>query len=100
MIAWVTRSHALIHVHLVSANFRYYYTEVKCHLFQSFCTSMYDSDLWVKCHKYALWKVQIAYNNSLRRFMKLPKHCSASEMFVNLDILSFGELMRKSLFRL
>ena len=47
-------------------------TEVKCHLFQSFCTSMYGSDLWFKCHKYALRKVQIAYNNSLCRFMKLP----------------------------
>ena len=79
-------------------NFRYCSTEVKCRLFQSFCTSMYGSDLWFRCHKYALKKIQIAYNNSLRRFMKLPKHCSASEMFVNLDILSFGELMRKSVF--
>ena len=59
---------------------------------------MYGSDLWFKCHEYANRKVKIACNNSLRRFMKLPKHCSASEMFVNLDILSFGELMRKSVF--
>ena len=39
-------------------------------------------------------KVQIVYNNNLRSFIKLSKHCSDSEMFVNLDILSFGELMK------
>ena len=35
-----------------------------------------------------------AYNNSLRRFMGLPWHNSASEMFVNLNIKSFGEMLR------
>ena len=40
-------------------------------------------------------KIKIAYNNSLRRLLSLPKHNSASEMFVNLNILSFGELLRK-----
>ena len=35
-------------------------------------------------------KNKIAYNNSLRRLLSLPKHNSASEMFVNLNILSFG----------
>ena len=40
-------------------------------------------------------KIKIAYNNSLRRLLALPKHNSASEMFVNLNILSFGELLRK-----
>ena len=34
------------------------------------------------------------YNNSLRRFMGLPWHNSASEMFVNLSIKSFGKLLR------
>ena len=40
-------------------------------------------------------KIEIAYNNSLRRLLSLPKHNSASEMFVNLNILSFGQLLRK-----
>ena len=39
-------------------------------------------------------KIKIAYNNSLSRLLALPKH-SASEIFVNLNILSFGELLRK-----
>ena len=37
--------------------------------------------------KTALTKLKIAYNNSLRRLLGLPKYNSASEMFVNLGIL-------------
>ena len=50
--------------------------------------------------KEQLKKIKIAYNNSLRRLLALPKHNSASEMFINLNILSFGELLRKFVYRL
>ena len=43
-------------------------------------------------------KLRIAYNNSLRRLLNIPKYNSASEMFVCLNIPSFGELLRKSIF--
>ena len=49
--------------------------------------------MWFDCSKTALTKLEVAYNNSLRRFMGLPWHNSASEMFVNLNIKSFGELL-------
>ena len=39
-------------------------------------------------------KLKVVYNNSLRRFMGLPWHNSASEMFVNLNIKSFGKMLR------
>ena len=39
--------------------------------------------------------LKVAYNNSLRRLLGLPSHNSASGMFVNLNISSFGELLRK-----
>ena len=45
--------------------------------------------MWFDCTKTALKKLKVAYNNSLRRFMGLPWHNSASEMFVNLNIKSF-----------
>ena len=44
--------------------------------------------------KTALKKLKVAYNNSLRRFMILPWRNSASEMFANLSILSFDEVLR------
>ena len=49
--------------------------------------------MWFNCTKTALKKLNVAYNNSLRRFMGLPWHNSASEMFVNLNIKSFGEML-------
>ena len=48
----------------------------------------------VDCTKTALKKLKVAYNNSLRRFLDLPWHNSASEMFVNLNIKLFGEMLR------
>ena len=39
--------------------------------------------MWFDCTKTALKKLKVAYNNSLRRFMRLPLRNSASEMFVN-----------------
>ena len=39
--------------------------------------------------------IKIAYNNSIRRLFFFPKLNSASEMYVNLNIMSFGELPRK-----
>ena len=59
---------------------------------------MYCSALWFNNTKTALTKLKIAYNNSLRRLLNLPIYNSASEGFVNLGILSFGELLRKFVF--
>ena len=50
--------------------------------------------MWFDCTKTALKKLKVAYNNSLRRFMILPWRNSACEMFANLSIPSFDELLR------
>ena len=42
--------------------------------------------------------MKVAYNNSLRRFMILSWRNNASEMFANLGIPSFDELLRKFVF--
>ena len=54
---------------------------VKCYLFKTYCSTMYCSALWFNSTKTALTKLKIAYNNSLRRLLGLPKYNSASEMF-------------------
>ena len=54
--------------------------------------------MWFDCTKTALKMLKVAYNNSLRRFMGLPWPNSASEMFVNLNIRSFDELLRMFVF--
>ena len=68
---------------------------VKCYLFKTYCSNLYCAPMWFDCTKTALKKWKVAYNNSLRQFMGLPWHNSASEMFVNLyNIKSFGEMFR------
>ena len=67
---------------------------VKCYLFKTYCSNLYCAPMWFDCTKTALKKLKVAYNNSLRRFMGLPWHNSDGEMFVNLNIKSFGEMLR------
>ena len=50
--------------------------------------------MWFDCTKVALKMLKIVYNNSLRRFVFLPWRNSATEMFVNLRIHSFDEMLR------
>ena len=66
--------------------------QVKCHMYPSYCANMYCPYFWFNN------KLQICYNNSLRRLLSIPKRGSASEMLVNLNIPAFGELMRKCVF--
>ena len=61
--------------------------QVKCHLFRSYCANMYCPYFWFNKSKTCLKKLQICYNNSLRRLLRIPKRSSASEMFVNLIII-------------
>ena len=56
---------------------------------------MYCSSMWFDSTVTAMRKLRIAYNNGLRRILNLPKYNSASEMFVNLNIPSFDELLQK-----
>ena len=59
---------------------------------------MYCSSMWLCSTVTSMRKLKIAYNNDLRGILNLPKYNSASEMFVNLNIPSFDELLRKFVF--
>ena len=69
--------------------------DVKCYLFKTYCCNLYCAPFWYDSTKTAMKNLKVAYNNSLRRLLGLPSHNSASGMFVNLNIPSFGELLRK-----
>ena len=66
---------------------------VKCYLLKTYYSTLYCAPMWFDCTKTALKKLKVTYNNSLRRFMRLPWRNSASEMFVNLNIRSFDEML-------
>ena len=52
--------------------------------------------MWYNGTVTAARKLRIAYNISLRRLLGIPKYNSASEMFVQLNIKSFGEFFYSS----
>ena len=79
-------------------NFRPCSDQVKCVLFQTYCTDLYCCQLWFNYTKSRLKKLS---TNSVRR--RLPGICkpySASKMFVSRGIPTFAELLRTSIYRL
>ena len=85
-------------INILSRKFAKCSPDVKCTLFKSFCSNMYCSIMWYNITVTAMRKLRIVYNNSLRKLLGIPKYNSASEMFVQLNIKSFGELLRKYVF--
>ena len=75
--------------------FSYCSPNVKSCMFKSYCSTMYCSSMWFDCTVTSMRKLQIAYNNGLRRILDLLKYNSSPEMFVNLNFPSFDELLRK-----
>ena len=67
---------------------------VKGFFFKTYCSSLYCAPMWFDCTKTALKRLKIEYNNSLGRFMFLLWRNSATEMFVNLGINYFDEMLR------
>ena len=55
----------------------------------------YSSIMWFDSIVTSIRKLNIVYNNGLRKILNSSKFNSASKMFVNLNILSFDELFRK-----
>ena len=80
-------------------NVRYCFDDVKCTLFQSYCTNMYCCQLWFNSTKSSLIKLSTSYNSVLRRLLCISKPYSASNMFVSRSIPSFAKLLRKSTYR-
>ena len=72
--------------------------DAECCMFLSYSTTMYCPTMRFDSTVTAMMKLRIVYNNGLRRLLNVPKYNSASEMFVNLNIPSFNELLCKFVF--
>ena len=84
---------------LLLRSFRHCSDDVKCSLFQTYCTNMYCCQLWFNSTKSSINKLSTSYNSVLRRLLCISKPYSASNMFVSRGILSFAELLRKSIYK-
>ena len=84
---------------LILRNFRHCSGDVKCALFQTYCTNMYCCQLWFNLTKNSIKKLSTSYNSVLCRLLCISKPTRASNMFVSRGIPTFAELLRKSVYR-
>ena len=76
--------------------FKFCKDDVKCSLFKSYCYSLYCVSLWANFKKCTFQRLNVNYNNIMRRLMGIPVYSSASFLFGNLGVKSLKELMRSA----
>ena len=81
-----------LQANLLLRNFRHCSDQVKCVLFQTYCTNLYCCQLWFNSTKSSLKKLSTSFNSVLHRLFGICKPYSAS-------IPTFAELLRKSIYR-
>ena len=73
--------------------------EVKASLFRAYCTPLYTAHLWVRYKAKSMQRLNVAYNDALRLFMRVPRWHSASQLFVSLGLPTFKALLRNLMYR-
>lgn len=68
---------------------------VKVTLFRAYCQSFYTCSLWIDYTQKAYSALRVQYNNAFRALLGMPRHCSASGMFVTARVDGFYSIMRK-----
>lgn len=69
--------------------------EVKVTLFKAYCQTFYTCSLWVRFTQKSFNALKVQYNNTFRMLLRLPPFCSASGMFAEARVDSFGAVIRK-----
>ena len=84
-----------VNANMLTRKFNFCSSHVKILLFKMYCTSLYCSSLWCNYTKGMINRIRVAYNNSLRLLLGLPRCSSASQMFSECAILNFDCNLRK-----
>ena len=85
MVADVFRQVKCLYIrgNIISRKFANCSINVKLVVFKTYCSCLYTSQLWGTCLSRT-----IAYNDSLRMVLGIPRYCSASEMFAYANVPS------------
>ena len=67
---------------MIIKNFKHCDENVKCQLFQSFCTSFYCAPLWTIFSNESVRRIKVAYNRVFRILIGLEHRTSKSEAFI------------------
>ena len=76
---------------------KYCNINVKKVLFSAYCKNVYCCHLWSNFKVRTMNKLKVMYNNVWRRLLGVSPISSASNMFVSNNIMSLGELIRRSI---
>jgi hypothetical protein len=74
--------------------------EVKTLVFTSYCSNVYCGALWSNHSQADIKALDVCYNNAYRWLIGQTRPYSASNMFVSNRVVTFGALMRGSVFSL
>ena len=88
-----------LQANLLLRNVRHCSDQVKCVLFQTYCTNLYSCQLWFNSTKSSLKTLSTSYNSVLRRLLGICKPCSVGKMFASRGIPTFAEPLRTSIYR-
>lgn len=72
---------------------------VKCSLFKAFCTPMYSAHLWCNYKKSSLQKLTVAYNDTMRLLLRIPRWFSASYLFAFSNVPSCEAVLRNLMYK-
>ena len=72
---------------------------VKISLFKAYCTPMYTAHLWCHYKQSSIRKLTVAYNDSMRLLLRIPRRSSASQMFVSVGVPTCAAVLRNLMYR-
>ena len=83
---------------IISRKFANCSINVKLVVFKTYCSCLYTSQLWGTCLSRTMNRLKVAYNDSLRMVLGIPRYCSASEMFVYTNVPSCQCVIRLNIY--
>ena len=79
-------------------NFHRCSVEVKVLLFNMYCGSLYTPQLWARFTQATMRKLTVAYHGIFKKMLNLPRWASNSVTFVNCNVPTFQEVLRKNVY--
>ena len=83
---------------IISRKFANCSINVKLVVFKTYCSCFYTSQLWGTCLSRTMNRLKVAYNDSLRMVLGIPRYCSASEMFAYTNVPSCQCVIRLNIY--
>ena len=83
---------------IISRKFANCSINVKLVVFKTYCSCLYTAQLWGTCLSRTMNRLKVAYNDSLRMVLGIPRYCSASEMFAYTNVPSCQCVIRLNIY--